>query len=499
MRARFAAGLAFAFLLTAAEVTTIVVALGVDNVVGARALLTRGNVIAVGGLIVAGTLITTLGGLAALGTDLRRRLDGRCTAPAGPPVNVTARLSSVLLAPWAVAAAALVPLNLHTGAQPLLVIATAAMFGGTATVCTGFLFTQRALRPLMAGPAAQEDHSHAVPGVRGRLIFMWTVCTALPGAGIVTLVVMRRTGWLVSDAASIELPVLVLALVAVLLGLRTLIVVSRSISDPVRDVVEAMAEIERGGTGRLVDVYDRSEIGHLQSGFNRMVTGLAERDRLRDLFGRHVGPEVVRRAEQASGGPGEVREAAMLFVDLVESTRLATGQDPQQVAEVLNDFFRIVVAAVDERHGLINKFQGDAALAVFGAPLTLDHPADAALETARTLAARLRDLPIDFGVGVSAGPVFAGNIGAENRYEYTVIGDAVNEAARLADHAKSATERVLCSAAVADRAEPAERRHWTSQGEVLLRGRSQPTPTFVPLDRDGRPANPRVGSAQDGD
>ncbi|KUI27010.1 cyclase [Mycobacterium sp. IS-1742] len=481
MRARYTTGLAAAFLLTAAEVTAIVLSLGVENVVGTRALLTVGNLIAVGALIVAGILITTVGGVAALAPAFRRQADG---APASTgATNVTARLSAVLLAPWGVAAGVLIALNAGTGTETLLVIATAAMFGGTATVCTGFLFTQRPLRPLVSVLTTERQHAEPVPGVRGRLIFMWTVCTALPGAGIVTLVAMRRLGWLVGDAASIELPVLVLALVAVLLGLRTLIVVSRSISDPVHDVVEAMGEIERGEAGRLVDVYDRSEIGHLQSGFNRMVTGLNERDRLRDLFGRHVGPEVVRRAEEATGGQGDVREAAILFVDLVGSTRLATGRDPQRVAELLNDFFRIVVAAVDDHHGLINKFQGDAALAVFGAPLAIDRPADAALATARTLADELRSRPLDFGIGVSAGPVFAGNIGGENRYEYTVVGDPVNEAARLADHAKASDARVLCSGAVIERTDPGERRHWAAQGEVLLRGRVDPTPIFAPLDR----------------
>ena len=88
---------------------------------------------------------------------------------------------------------------------------------------------------------------------------------------------------------------------------------------------------------------------------------------------------------------------------------------------MLNDFFRIVVSAVDERNGLINKFQGDAALAVFGVPLPSGGAASAALATARNLRSQLGRLPmVDFGIGVSAGPVFAGNIGAENRYEYTV-------------------------------------------------------------------------------
>ena len=223
--------------------------------------------------------------------------------------------------------------------------------------------------------------------------------------------------------------------------------------------------------------------GNLQMGFNRMVAGLRERDQLRDLFGRHVGEEVVRRAvEDNESLSGDERDVAVLFIDLVGSTQLATTREPHEVAAVLNDFFRIVVNEVDERNGLINKFQGDAALAVFGAPLRTDDPASAALATARALGAELRRLGVDFGIGVSAGPVFAGNIGAENRYEYTVVGDAVNEAARLADRAKDFDGRVLCSAAAIDRADEAERRLWAVQGSEMLRGRSRLTQISAPRD-----------------
>ncbi len=148
---------------------------------------------------------------------------------------------------------------------------------------------------------------------------------------------------------------------------------------------------------------------------------------------------------------------------------------------MLNDFFRIVVSAVDQRNGLINKFQGDAALAVFGAPLPLPDAASAALASARDLRNQLRRLSIvDFGIGVSAGPVFAGNIGAENRYEYTVVGDAVNEAARLADFAKTLNQRIVSSAAAINRADAAEGRHWVAIGETVLRGRSDSTNVFTP-------------------
>jgi class 3 adenylate cyclase len=103
------------------------------------------------------------------------------------------------------------------------------------------------------------------------------------------------------------------------------------------------------------------------------------------------------------------------------------------------------------------------------------------LASARDLRSQLGRLPIvDFGIGVSAGPVFAGNIGAENRYEYTVVGDAVNEAARLADFAKTSDRRIMCAAAAIDRADPAECRHWVSSGETVLRGRSERTSVFTP-------------------
>jgi class 3 adenylate cyclase len=196
-----------------------------------------------------------------------------------------------------------------------------------------------------------------------------------------------------------------------------------------------------------------------------------------------VGADVARQALQQDGSlSGDVREVAVLFVDLVGSTALAAARPPGEVAEILNDFFRIVVAAVHHRHGLINKFEGDAVLAVFGAPIEIDEPASAALATARALGTELRRLPlVDFGIGVAAGAVFAGNVGAENRYEYTVIGDAVNEAARLADHAKQWDSRILASGCALACVQAIEREHWVTRGFALLRGRSAMTELAEPL------------------
>ena len=193
-------------------------------------------------------------------------------------------------------------------------------------------------------------------------------------------------------------------------------------------------------------------------------------------------------SKQNESPSGDERDVAVLFIDLAGSTQLALiVHQPHEVARVLNDFFQIVVAPVDAHHGLVNKFQGIALLAVFGAPLRIADPATAALATARALAAELHRLPVDFGIGVSAGPVFAGNIGAENRYEYTVVGDPVNEAARLADCANDFDDRALCSGAAIEQATETEREHWTAHGSEVLRGRTSATDISVPV-RQKQPA-----------
>jgi adenylate cyclase len=208
-----------------------------------------------------------------------------------------------------------------------------------------------------------------------------------------------------------------------------------------------------------------------------MAAGLRERERLRDLFGRHVGPDVARRALEAGVElGGEVREAAVLFVDVIGSTKLATELEPQEVVKRLNVFFGIVLAVVNEHGGWINKFEGDAALCVFGVPTPLEDAAGSALAAARELCLRLEaESPLEASIGVSAGEVVAGNIGAAERFEYTVIGDPVNEAARLTTAAKQHQPRLLASGRALGRAAPEEAANWRLDGEMTLTGRSEPT------------------------
>jgi adenylate cyclase len=177
----------------------------------------------------------------------------------------------------------------------------------------------------------------------------------------------------------------------------------------------------------------------------------------------------------------------VVFVDLVASTSFASRRPPAEVVAVLNDFFRLVVETVEEHGGWVNKFQGDAALCVFGAPTARPDAACDALRAARKLRERLGDglHGVDAGIGVSAGPAVAGNVGTEERFEYTVIGDPVNEAARLCELAKRRPERLLASAAVVERADPEEAACWQVREEVVLRGRDVPTGLATPVQGVG--------------
>jgi adenylate cyclase len=272
--------------------------------------------------------------------------------------------------------------------------------------------------------------------------------------------------------------VLFLGVVATAAGLIATLFAAKAIADPLLAVRLGLERIERGDLDVRVPVDDASEIGRLQAGFNRMADGLRERERIRDLFGRQVGEEVARAAlHRGVRLGGEEREVGALFVDLVDSTGLAVAVVPGEVVRVLNRFFQVVVEVVEEGGGLVNKFEGDAALCVFGAPVACEDPAGDALRAARSLAARLaRELPeIDFGIGVSAGVVVAGNVGAEHRFEYTVIGDPINEAARLTELAKRRPERVLASGGALERATATEADAWSLTEAALLRGRYAPT------------------------
>jgi adenylate cyclase len=281
--------------------------------------------------------------------------------------------------------------------------------------------------------------------------------------------------------------VVFLVVVALLVGALATVLTARAVGQPLRDLREAVQRVGRGDYAVSVVVDDAGEIGLLQEGVNTMAAGLAERERLRDLFGRHFGSTVADRAlvTGVSLG-GEERTVAALFVDITGSTALVRRTGPAEMVGLLNRFFQVVVETVEGDGGLVNKFEGDAALCVFGAPTEEADAAGRALTAGRRLGGCLRhELPeLDAGIGISAGPAVAGNVGAERRLEYTVIGDPVNEASRLCELAKRRPERVIASGSAVSRASSAEAERWSLGETTVLRGRLAPTVLARPVAAD---------------
>jgi adenylate cyclase len=354
-----------------------------------------------------------------------------------------------------------------------------------ATAC--YLFTEFGLRPvaaqaLEAGRAPQR----LAPGIMGRTLTVWFLGSGVPVLGIALIAFFALALGNLSET-QLSVAVLIVSSAALIFGFVLMWILSWLTATPVRVVRAALKRVEQGDLQGNLVVFDGTELGELQRGFNSMVDGLRERERVRDLFGRHVGREVALAAERERPKlGGEERHVAVVFIDIVGSTQLVTSRPPAEVVAFLNRFFTIVVEEVDRHCGLVNKFEGDASLAIFGAPNRLDCPEDEALAAARAICERLTGemSELEAGIGVAAGQVVAGNVGAKERFEYTVIGAPVNEAARLCELAKSHPGRLLATADTVQGASENERARWSLGETVTLRGHDRPTrlasPTCAP-------------------
>ncbi|GAB10213.1 adenylate cyclase [Gordonia araii NBRC 100433] len=378
---------------------------------------------------------------------------------------------------WAGGTALLTPLYGIADPQLIPKILFIVGFSGTVVVAISSMLIEFILRPAEAELLAAGFTTGRRMRLRGRAIAAWLVGSGVPIIGILLVGLftvifgnMRKQDLVVS--------VWVIGGVALFTGLLLTVLSTTSVVGPVRSVQEGMRRVRAGDTDVDVLVYDGSELGDLQIGFNTMVRGLRERERIRDLFGRHVGQEVADAAlrhDPELGGSEQV--VATMFIDVIGSTTLAATRTPTETVSILNRFFGVIVDAVEEHQGLVNKFEGDAVLAIFGAPMHLPDPAGAALATARAIAEALPvEVPeLDAGIGVGFGPAVAGNVGAIERFEYTVIGDPVNESARLSELAKRDPRRPLASEVAVSAASPAEAAHWETLDAEVLRGRTEPT------------------------
>jgi adenylate cyclase len=268
-------------------------------------------------------------------------------------------------------------------------------------------------------------------------------------------------------------------------GAGFLAMFARSLTRPLTQLARAVEDIQRGGANVHVPVRSLDEVGALAEGVNALADTLREREHILRTFGRVVDPAVRDRLLSGTASPqGERREVAVLFADVRAFTRFAEGRSPEDVVATLNALFAVMTATVRAAGGSVDKFLGDGMLAVFGLfDDDADRAADAAVRGALELrrevaafAARRSDAGeegLRVAVAVHAGPVVAATLGAEERFDYTIVGDAVNVTSRLLDVARERDRDLVVSAEALRRAHRAGNRQsadWT--GEVELRGRA---------------------------
>lgn len=239
----------------------------------------------------------------------------------------------------------------------------------------------------------------------------------------------------------------------VVLGGVVAVAVAASITQPIQVLVRGMEEVRKGNLAADVEIPNKDEIGALANSFNFMIAGLRERDRIKGTFQRFVSSQV---AEKVLGAKdivltGERRRASILFADIRGFTSMSERLAPEEIVSMLNEYFTVMVDIIITHEGNLDKFIGDAMMAIFGAPLR--HPDDPlrAVRTAVDMQRALLELneerdrrgaeAIYIGIGIATGDVVAGNIGSEKRMEYSVIGDEVNLAARI--QSKSGKQKIL--------------------------------------------------------
>ena len=214
------------------------------------------------------------------------------------------------------------------------------------------------------------------------------------------------------------------------------------ITKPVKLLKEGAENIKNGDYNKKINFIASDDFGLLADSFNDMTKSLKEKEFMRDTFGKVVDPYVrdyLMKGNVALGG--ETIEVSVMFCDIRSFTRMSENMEPKDVVSLLNIYFTKLGECISKNHGIINKYIGDAVMAIFGAPVHSDNHAldayNAALDMRKALIElnktfKEKDLPeIHFGIGIHSGKVLAGNIGATSRMEYTVIGDTVNTASRI--------------------------------------------------------------------
>ncbi len=220
------------------------------------------------------------------------------------------------------------------------------------------------------------------------------------------------------------------------------VMIARSVTKPVKELAQMARKVREGDYSNQITNDKEDEIGFLADSFNHMTQGLAERNRILGLLGKVVSEEIATellKGELKLGG--ETREVTVLFADLRGFTALCEKREPEMILNLLNRYLTAMTTIIEKHAGVVDKYIGDAIMALFGAPVKREDDPQNAIHCSLEMCKQLvlineefsrEGLPmLTMGVGINTGATVAGNMGSESRHNYTVIGDSVNLSSRL--------------------------------------------------------------------
>ena len=271
---------------------------------------------------------------------------------------------------------------------------------------------------------------------------------ALPAINVITGVVVAGFAAPHNSLGSLGVGVLLAIAVAFTISLELSLLLTRSIVEPLQDLRTGTQRVRQGDLGARVPVLGTDETGLLAASFNGMVSGLREREQLREAFGAFVDP--VARRPRARRGHGAAR-ARRSRSPCCSSTSAASRRSPSAPARPRRSrgstsSTSSSCRSIVEHGGHANKFVGDGLLAVFGAPDALADHADRCVAASLAIARRVEETQggrVSIGIGVNSGEVVAGTVGGGGRVEFTVIGDVVNTAARVEEATRQTGDVIL--------------------------------------------------------
>ncbi len=288
----------------------------------------------------------------------------------------------------------------------------------------------------------------------------WIAAYTKTSLGVIAVAEVKKD-LVLEDARLIKFEAFHVAGQILSVSLFLMFIFSITLTSPIETLADLTHQVAKGNFGVKAKIRSKDEVGQLGQAFNHMIQGLVERDKVKNMFSKFHGSSVAEdllKGDLQLGGSKKM--VTVFFSDIRDFAKFSEGHTPEEVVEMLNEYFQIMVKIINSNGGVVDKFIGDAIMAVWGAPHSTHKDSQnavkaciemrIALEKLNDMRASRNQVPIKIGMGLHRGEAISGTIGSEERMEYTVIGDTVNQASRIEASTKAFGTDLLLSEQLAE-------------------------------------------------